>query len=135
MKKQRTILILLIAVMAVLLTACGGNGQGTYFPSSSEMQENLQKKRYDVTVQTVQAEDYSGTHLSAKKGDEFIEFYWLDEGSAVASLQLELEAKYPSYNKSVSMESDSKFGTLVFCASEKAAKHAGIVIVDVKVKI
>ena len=32
-------------------TACGRNGEGTYYPNSSEMTENLQDKNYEVNLQ------------------------------------------------------------------------------------
>jgi hypothetical protein len=133
MKKK--IIILLISVIGILLTACGGDGQDTYYPSCSQMQENLQNKYYQVNVQTIQNDLYSGTCLTAKKGDEYIEFYWLDSCNTITSIEQDLITKYPNYNKLISMENDSKFGTFIFCSSEKAMNDAGIVIVDVKVKV
>lgn len=131
---KKLIISALIFVCVLGLTACGRNGEGTYYPNSSEMQENLQSKNYKVNVQIIQNDDYSGTHLTAKKSDEYIEFYWLDESNEMSSIEQQLEEKYPNYNKLVSMENDSQFGTFIFCSSEKATDDAGIVIVDVKVK-
>ena len=131
---KKLIVSALIFVCVLGLIACGRNGEGTYYPNCSEMQENLQSKNYEVNVQTIQNDDYSGTHLTAIKGDEYIEFYWLDESNEMSSIEQQLEKKYPHYNKLVSMKNDSQFGTFIFCSSEKAADDAGIVIVDVKVK-
>ena len=130
MKKK--IIVLIITIVGMFLVACG-NGQGTYFPDSSEMQANLEKKKYEVEIETIQNDDYSGTCLTAEKKDEYIEFYWLDDGSSITELAQELEDKYPDYNRLVSMEQDSKFGTFIFCSSEKAFDDSGIVIVEVKV--
>ena len=99
------------------------------------MQENLQNKNYEVNVQAIRNEDYSGTHLIAKNGDEYIEFYWLNDSNGITSIERKMEIKYPNYNKLVSMENDSQFGTFLFCSSEKAMNDAGIVIVDVKTNI
>ena len=71
----------------------------------------------------------------AEKDGEYIEFYWLNSSEGVNSIEQELETKYTNYAKLVSMEDDSKFGSFVFCSSEKAMDDAGIEIVDVKVNV
>lgn len=130
MKKKS--FILNIVVICLLLASCGKGRQETYYPSSSEMQHNLQSKGYQVSIQN---EEGIGTHLIASKGDDFIEFYWLTAGEQIPSLEAELESKYPHSSKLVSMENDRKFGTFVFCSSEAAMEDAGILIIDVQVKI
>lgn len=120
---KKLIMFVLFFVCALGLTACGQNGKGTYYPNSSEMQINLQSKNYEVNVQTIQNDDYSGTCLIGIKGDD------------MSSIEEQLAKKYPNYNKLVSMKNDNQFGTFIFCSSEKAADDAGIVIVDVKANL
>lgn len=132
---KKLIVSILILACILVLAACSKNENGTYYPDSSEMQENLQNKNYEVNVQAIRNEDYSGTHLIAKNGDEYIEFYWLNDSNGITSIERKMEIKYPNYNKLVSMENDSQFGTFLFCSSEKAMNDAGIVIVDVKTNI
>lgn len=45
---KKLIMSALIFVCVLGLTACGQNGEGTYSPNSSEMQENLQSKNKEV---------------------------------------------------------------------------------------
>ncbi len=126
-------MIVLIFVCVLGLTACGRNEKGIYYPKRSEMQKNLQSKNYEVNVQTIHNNDYLRTHLTAIKGDEYIEFYWLDESDEISSIEQQLKEKYQNYNKLVSMKNDSQFETFIFYSSEKATDDASIVIVDVKV--
>lgn len=130
---KRIVVLSLIFVIGIFLTACDDNGQGTYYPDSKEMQNNLEKKDYQVSVQTVQRDEYSGTYLTAENGDEYIEFYWLNDSNGVNSIEKELEEKHSDYVKLVSLENDNEFGSLVFCSTEKAMDDAGIEIVNVKV--
>ncbi|MEE0060275.1 MAG: hypothetical protein UE295_05555 [Acutalibacteraceae bacterium] len=134
---KKIVLALVLAVMGVFLVACGGNGQGTYYPDSSEMQENLLKKKYEVDVQKVDEDGCKGTWLKAEKKDEYIEFYWLDEydDNDLQKIAENLEEDYPDYDRLITMGDDSKFGTLAFCSTEKAMDDSGIVTVEVKVKV
>lgn len=86
-------MFVLFFVCALGLTACGQNGKGIYYPNSSEMQINLQSKNYEVNVLTIQNDDYSGTCLIGIKGDEYIEFYWLNEGDDMSSIEEQLAKK------------------------------------------
>lgn len=126
-------MVLFIVVMSILLVACGNNEGGTYYPDSKEMQNNLENKSYQVLVEEVKTDEYSGMHLIATKGDEYIEFYWLNDGNGIDILTSNLEEKYDNYNSLVSMQEDSKFGSFVFCSTETARDDAGIIIVSVKV--
>ncbi|MBE5853005.1 MAG: hypothetical protein E7299_08705 [Lachnospiraceae bacterium] len=123
----------LMVIMSFILISCGNGGQGTYFPDSSEMQNNLKDKKYEVNVQEIQNDEYSGTRLTAKKGNEYIAFFWLDESEGIETLEQELKTNYPDYTKMVSMENDSNYGTFIFASSDRAMDDAGIVIVEVKV--
>lgn len=86
-------MFVLFFVCALGLTACGQNGKGIYYPNSSEMQINLQSKNYEVNVLTIQNDDYSGTCLIGIKDDEYIEFYWLNEGDDMSSIEEQLAKK------------------------------------------
>lgn len=134
---KRSILIILVFVIsALLITGCSKDKEnGTYYPNASEMQENLEKSNYAVSVAYNSDDNYIGTHLYAEKDNEYIEFYWLNDSKFIDVISEELETKYSNYDKFVSIKDDSKFGTLIFCGTESAVKDAGIKIVDVKVKI
>jgi hypothetical protein len=132
MKKGAIILSVLAAVS--MMTACG-SGEGTYYPGKREMLSNLEDKGYEVDMKTTQKNGYSGIYLEAEKGDEYIDFYWLDVGSNVVSLETDLKEKHTNYAKLVGVEDDSKYGSLVFCSSANAMDDAGIEMVDVSVKV
>ena len=132
---KKLLIFFSLIIIGVFLVACSKNGQGTYYPNSDEMQYNLENKNYKVNVQTIKQDEYSGTCLMAEKDGEYIEFYWLNSSEGVNSIEQELKTKYTNYAKLVSMEDDSKFGSFVFCSSEKAMDDSGIEIVDVKVNV
>lgn len=133
MKIKSLKIVSFIIVLSILLVACGNNEGGTYYPDSKEMQNNLENKSYEVSVEEVKTDEYSGMHLIAAKGDEYIEFYWLDDGNGIDILTSDLEKKYDNYNSLVSMQEDSKFGSFVFCSTKTAKDDAGIRIVSVEV--
>ena len=132
---KKIVVLSLLIVTTMLFSACSSSKNGTYYPDSKEMQNNLEKENYQVQVQSVQTDEYSGTYLIAENNDDYIEFYWLDESKDLNSIETNLKEKYSNYAKFVCLENDSKFGALVFCSTEKAMNDAGIEIVDVKVKI
>ena len=128
MKKYAALFI--ISILCFALTACSLKDEGgTYYPSDSEMKTNLENAGYTVTVEEKQA----GTYLSAVKGDDYIEFYWLKQTEYVESIGYDLRGKHTDYDKLVSMKNDAKFGTLVFCGTSPAVDASGINIVEVKV--
>lgn len=135
MKRYRNRVVLVISLCCLLLVACGKNGQGTYYPGSVEMAENLESAGYIVTVTENFYEEYTGTCLFAEKGTDYIEFYWLNETDAVPVISQELENRYTTYNKLVSAQNDSKWGTFIFCGTDDAVEESGINIVDVKVEV
>lgn len=130
---RRAVFAMLLSVILFLSAGCGQRGQGTYYPNDQEMQNNLEHKGYQVRVEALQADPYSGMYLTAEKGTEYIAFYWLDDGKYVADLEKELEEKYDDYGKLVSIKEDNTFGSLVFCSTEAAMNDAGITIVEVKI--
>ena len=134
---RKTILIILIMGIVVLgITGCSKDKEnGTYYPNASEMQNNLEKLDYVVSVENNSDDNYIGTHLYATKNNDYIEFYWLDDSKFVDKISEELETKYSNYEKFVSIKDDNKFGTLIFCGTELAVEDSGVKIVDVKVKV
>lgn len=124
----------LCMLLCLLMTACGKNEQGSYYPDCTEMYNNLEANGYKVSVTNDIKGEMTKTRLTAEKGDDYIVFYWLDEGIDVDPIEAELKKEYDSYDKFVSIRDDSKFGSLVFCGTSNAVNAAGIVIVDVKVK-
>ncbi len=136
MKKEvKKLLVLILCLSALFLTACGKDGQGTYYPDVEEIENNLREEGYTVTINDNINAEYTGTELFAQKDDEFIVFYWLDEAEAVDDCANLIENSGYRYNKFVTLEDDSEFGNIVFCGTNKAVEDAGIVIVDVTVKV
>lgn len=132
---KKYISVIIISILSLMLAACTQNEQGTYYPNSIEMKENLENKGYTVSVTNDFDKKYTGTYLLATKDNDFIEFYWLDEVEAADYFKKKTEEKHKKYDRCVSIENDSEFGTLVFCATNPASDAAGINIVDVKVNI
>ncbi|MDE7439266.1 MAG: hypothetical protein K2N23_01990, partial [Clostridia bacterium] len=66
----------ILLVITLALCACGDDKSGTYYPTNEEMKTNLENGGYTVTV-TTDLGDKNGTHVSATKDNEYIEFYWL----------------------------------------------------------
>lgn len=127
---KKTVLLSIMLIMSMILSACGQRGQGTYFPGSDEMKAKLEAKSYVVDIQDTELGNSKVILLSAFKGDEFIGFYWLENGSAVDDAQSELEARYSGYSRLATMKNDRKFGNLAFCGTKQAIEDSGIVIVD-----
>ncbi len=123
----------ILFVITLTLCACGDKS-GTYYPTNEEMKTNLENCGYTVTVIT-DLGDKNGTHLSALKDNEYIEFYWLDNTADCDYFYNLLEETHTNYNSLVQIENDEKFGNIVYCGTEQAIKDAGIKVVDVKVKV
>lgn len=126
-------MLFLCLASTVLFASCGNDSQGTYYPERDEMLGNLESKSYQVSVGTVNEDNYSGKYLTAEKENEYIEFYWLDNESDLNVIADELENRHSDYEKLVSAEDDSDYGSFIFCATETAFEDSGIVIVDVKI--
>ncbi len=135
MKYWKKILVVTLTLVVSMLTACGKEHQGTYYPDVNEMQENLEKEGYIVKISNNIYDEYTGTELTAQMEDEFIIFYWLDEPKAVDDFVHLIENSNVNYNKLVSIEDDEKIGNIVYCGTNKAIKDAGIIIVEVKVNV
>lgn len=133
MKKIKKIATLVICFSIIFLTACGKDGQGTYYPNVEEMEKNLKEEGYTVTIYNDIHIEHTGTGLFAEKDEELIVFYWLDDGEAVDDFSDMIENSNFKYNKFITLENDSKFGNIVFCGTNKAVDDAEIVIVEVKV--
>ena len=129
------LLISLIVAICACFTACTDKDTDTDIPTSSEMQINLEEAGYAVTLSNELGSDYSGTHLTAKKENEYVEFYWLDNPEACDYFYNLLDELYPNSSKLVEMENDEKFGNIVFCGSELAINASGIKIVNAKVNV
>ncbi|MCH5163201.1 MAG: hypothetical protein J1G38_06910 [Clostridiales bacterium] len=132
---NNVLLICLLVVICLCFAACTDKDTGTVIPTSNEMQINLEEAGYAVTLSNELGGGYSGTHLTAKKENEYIEFYWLDDAEACDYFYNLLDGLYPNSNKLVEMENDGKFGNIVFCGSELAMNASGIKIVEIKVKV
>ena len=129
MKKR---LFLVFTSMILTFFSCGKRENGTYYPDSVEMQENLEKHGYVVKISSLES-DKKGRWLSAEKVGEYLEFYLLENAEYAEIISEELEKKYVNYEKLVCIKNDEKFGTLVFCGSDSAVEASGIRNVNVKV--
>ena len=127
-----TILACIMVMLTLTLTACGDDKNGTYYPQNEEMKTNLENGGYTVTV-TNDLGDKNGTHLSATKDNEYIEFYWLDNIEDCEYFYNLLEENHTNYNSLVKIENDEKFGNIVYCGTENAISISGIKVVKVKV--
>lgn len=129
-----TIFACLMAIFTFTLIACGDGKNGTYYPTNKEMKINLENGGYTVVV-TTDLDGKNGTYLSAKKGNEYIDFYWLDNAEDCKYFYNLLEENHTNYNSLIQIENDDKFGNIVYCGTENAIRASGIKVVDVKVKV
>lgn len=136
MKKVFTSFLLgILFVLTFALSACD-NKNRTYYPDYSEMKSNLEKCDYTVEISGNVYEHCGYTYLYAyNQNNEYIKFYWFDGASAVQHFKELLENENSDYNKLVGIQNDEKYGNLAFCGTEKAIDDAGIIIVEVKVKV
>ncbi len=140
---KKCILVLISLSVVFTLCACGGgkDKNGTYYPDFEEMKANLNESGYTVSDSSPNlpgdssSVSYTGSYLSATKGEEYIVFYWLDEADAVDYFANRVEESGVSCNKFITLKNDEKFGSLICCGTEKAIEDAGIRIVDVKVNV
>lgn len=132
MKSNKWITLFILSMFSMLLSGCGSNGQGMYFPNCAEMEENLKCAGYTVTVTEDFHEIYTGTYLCAEKGNDYIEFYWLDKVEAIDEITEEIKQRREDYNKLESRGNDVKYGTHVFCGTNKAIDASGITILKIK---
>ena len=131
-----TILACLITILTLTLTACGNDNNGTYYPTLNEMKSNLDKKGYTVEYaigeRNSEGKDYVVDSLFARKGDDYIIFYWVEDSAHCNHYYDKLQELHPNCPNYVSIENDEKFGNIVYCGPENAIKASGIKIVEVK---
>ena len=126
--------VFMFTIFTFTLTACGDNQSGTYYPKSDEMKSKLESNGYTVNV-TADLGDHSGIYLSATKGNEYINFYWLDHAEDCAYFYHILETAHGDAHSLVKIENDETFGNLVYGGTENAVTAAGIKVVKVTVKV
>ena len=133
MKKTRiSILICLLAVLFITtLTACGDKDSGTY-PNPENMKSNIERNGYTVSVST-DLGDKEGTHLSAKKDDEYIEIYLLKNLVDGDYFYNKVKNDYTNYTAVAEIVDDETYETLVYCGTVAAVKDAGITTIVTKV--
>ena len=124
----------IMVILTLMLTACGDDKNGTHYPTNEEMKTNLENDGYTVVV-TNDLDGKNGTYLSAKKDNEYIDFYWLDNVEDCEYFYNLLEENHTNYNSLVKIENDDKFGNIVYCGTENAISASGIKVVDIKVKV
>lgn len=129
-----SILLGLLFVITFALSACGDKPNGTYYPTFNEMKNNLENSGYIVNTLTDIDNDMVTT-LSAGKENNYIVFYWLKNASDCQRYYNNCQELHPDWEVLISIEDDEKFGNIVYCGTEQAIKDAGIIIVDVKVKV
>lgn len=126
-----TILTCLMVILTLMLTACGDNTSGDNFPNSNDMRTNLERNGYTVSV-TTDLDDKEGTHLSAKKSDEYIEFYWLENLADADYFYEKVKNDFPDYTAAAEIVNDETFGIVVYCGTVTAAEDAGIKTIVIK---
>ena len=126
-----SILVCLLAVLVITLTACGDKDSEAY-SNPENMKTNLERNGYTVSVST-DLGDKEGTHLSAKKDDEYIEIYWLENPVDGDYFYNKVKNDYPNYTALAEIVNDETYGTLVYCGTVAAVKDAGIKTIVIKV--
>ena len=126
-----SILVCLLAVLAMTLTACGDKNDEAY-PNSETMKANLERNGYTVSIST-DLGDKEGTHLSAKKDDEYIEIYLLENSVDGDYFYNKVKTDYPNYTAVAEIVDDETLKTLVYCGTVAAVKDAGIKTIVTKV--
>lgn len=144
MKKVVASLLLgLLFALTFALSACEDKN-GTYYPDNSEMKTNLEKNGYVVTISQDLSDDegnhHAGTLLFARKSreneqEEYLYFYRFDDADSCDYYYTAMESECKNYNSLVKIANDEKFGNIVYCGTRQAIDDAGIVVVDVKVKV
>lgn len=137
-----TIMACLMAIVALTLTACGDDKNGTYYPTNEEMKINLVKNGYDVEV----CDDINyceffvefssivdGTLIKAVKDNDYIYFFRLTDSWRCDTVYNTLSEKCENYDSLVRIENDEKFGNIVYCGTTNAISASGIKVVKVKV--
>ncbi len=131
-----------LIILTLALSACGDDKGGTYYPTNDEMQSNLEKNGYAVTLYNDLSDNngnhHDGTLLFASKSREneqyeYLYFYRFENANSCEYFYNSMEEKCENYNTLVKIENDEKFGNIVYCGTENAVNAAGIKVVKVKV--
>lgn len=134
---------MVLFVLTFALTACDDKN-GTYYPDNSEMKTNLENNGYVVTIyqdlSDNEGNQHAGTLLFASKSreneqEEYLYFYRFDNANSCDYYYTAMESECKNYNSLVQIKNDEKFGNIVYCGTNKAIDDAGIIMVDVKVKV
>lgn len=142
MKKTLIIIACLMAIIALTLTACGDDKNGTYYPTNEEMKTNLENKGYTVEVcDDINYHEFfemfssiiDGTLIKAVKDNDFIYFFRLTDSWRCDTVYDILNEKCENYDTLVKIENDERFGNIVYCGTENAISASGITVVKVKV--
>ncbi len=131
-KSVMSILICLLAVLTMALVACGNNKSEGNFPNSNKMKKNLERNGYTVSV-TTDLRDKVGIHLSAKKDDEYIEVYWLENLADADYFYEKVKNDSPDYTAAAELVNVETFGNVVYCGTVSAVEDAGITTIVTKV--
>lgn len=142
--------VCLIVCVSLTLVACVDHkgAAAPYHPSSNEIQANLESSGYQVTVTTELDENKHGTHISATKGDEYLEYYVLENSSDCAYFSDKLgnthhgetsawhnehSTEHNGHNSNHTdkhahgtYENHKQNGNVVYCGTEHAVAAAGI---------
>lgn len=133
-----------LLAFTLVLSACGGDKSGTYYPSNEEMKANLEKNGYSVEVYDnlhdyewffAISTYYDGTLIKATKGDDYIYFSRLNNANQCDALYNIMENRCENYNSLVKIINDEKFGSIVYCGTDNAINDAGIKVVKVDVDV
>ncbi|MDE7162828.1 MAG: hypothetical protein K2O44_01965 [Clostridia bacterium] len=134
----------ILCILIFAISACGGDKNGTYYPTNEEMKTNLENNGYVVTLyQDLSDNDgkhHEGTLLFASKNregkkEEYLYFYRFDNVTSCEYFYNSLENNCENYNSLVKIENDEKFGNIVYCGTENAVNSAGIKVVNVVVNV
>ncbi len=114
----------IIILICILFCGCG---KKTYYPNSTLMKKKLEKLGYSVVSDTKFNEEYVGAHIYARKGEDYIDIYWLNSDEFFDRVKDSFFGK--SCERFITMENDSRFGTIISCSTNKALNDSGITII------
>lgn len=124
--------VIIASVMICLVFAgCYMDGRGTYYPDKTEMTENLTKKGYTVTTDTIKKEDEEIVVIKAEKGDEFIDFYRFGTDKYVYECMEKMKEDHSKYDHLCSVTNSKDHGNLAYCSTKKARDNSGIQVIEV----
>ncbi|WP_157047643.1 hypothetical protein [Cellulosilyticum ruminicola] len=93
-------------IVCLMFSGCSGNSVSVLCPDNETMRNRLEEQGYEVIVTEPVEEGTTGTYLSAIKGDDYIEFYWLEDADDVENISDELKARHNDYSELNSMEDE-----------------------------